>query len=348
VLADDVLGRIALDALGAGVPIDHNAVGIEHEQRVVDHAGDERAELVRGFAQLLLRHLPLGDVAGDLGKADQPIILVADGVDLDQRPEAAAVFAHAPAFAFEMALARGRLQHPRRHADGAVFRRVETREMLADDFVGGIAFEPLSARIPTHDHAARVEHVDGVILDRLDQQAKPALAVVERFLRLAPFGDIPGDNRKAHGAAVSGAHRLRQRGGPKSRSILAGTPSLMLGAAGKPRPRQELPGNIRSPILDPEEKGKVLTDDFAGAVEVDLFGAPVPGADHAFGVDQIDGIVGEGVNQELEPLGIRELLDGTGEAQFHYWSLCYSPDVYITRKYITCRVKPGNDEIGYT
>src|SRR6185312_13936546 len=170
---------------------------------------------------------------------------------------------------------------------------------------------------PTDDHAARVEHVDGVILDRLDQHAKAALAVVQRVLRLAALGDVAGDNGKANGAAIMGTNRLHRRGDPEPGAVLADPPSLVLGAAGQPRPRQELPGKIGGPVFGPEKQRKVLTDDLTGAVEIDLFGAQIPGADNAFGVDQIDGVVGQGIEQEFKPTGVGQLLDGTGKAEFH-------------------------------
>src|SRR6185436_14102489 len=44
VLADDLVGAVALDALGAGVPGDHPARGIEHEDGVVPDAVHHQAE----------------------------------------------------------------------------------------------------------------------------------------------------------------------------------------------------------------------------------------------------------------------------------------------------------------
>ena len=35
-LADDFLGLVSLDALGAGIPVRHMTFGIEHEDRVID------------------------------------------------------------------------------------------------------------------------------------------------------------------------------------------------------------------------------------------------------------------------------------------------------------------------
>src|SRR5262249_61363071 len=82
-------------------------------------AADQGAELAGGFAQRLLGHLPLGDVASDFGKADQFIVLIADRIDLHRRPEPAAVLAHAPALLLVMAVARRGFKNARRQAGHA-------------------------------------------------------------------------------------------------------------------------------------------------------------------------------------------------------------------------------------
>jgi hypothetical protein len=51
VLADDFLGRVALDSLGADVPGDHHAIRIEHEDRVLAHAFDQQPEPLLAAAQ---------------------------------------------------------------------------------------------------------------------------------------------------------------------------------------------------------------------------------------------------------------------------------------------------------
>ena len=43
-LADDFLGRVSLDGLGAAIPAHDAARGIEHEQRIVAHRLDEDAK----------------------------------------------------------------------------------------------------------------------------------------------------------------------------------------------------------------------------------------------------------------------------------------------------------------
>ena len=100
-------------------------VGIEHEQGVIGDAPDQGLELAGGFAQRLLRHLPLGNVAGDFGEADQSVVLIADRVDLHRRPEPAAVLAHAPAFRLVMAVTCRSFQNARRQAGHAIVPRVK-------------------------------------------------------------------------------------------------------------------------------------------------------------------------------------------------------------------------------
>ena len=100
----------------------------------------ERVELLR-FRELLLHLLELelrlaalGNVAGDLGEADEIAVLV-DGVDDDAGPEEGAVLAHAPAFLFIPALFPGNSQGALRLAVHAVDFGIEAGEVLPDDFV---------------------------------------------------------------------------------------------------------------------------------------------------------------------------------------------------------------------
>src|SRR5207248_7938754 len=128
-LADDVLGRIALDALGAGVPVGHPPFWVEHEDGVIGDSLDEDPEGALGLEQRLLGLALLGHVAGNLGEADQLALLVPYRIDDDARPETRAVLAHAPAFALELALVARGLEHLFGHACLAVLVRVEGREM---------------------------------------------------------------------------------------------------------------------------------------------------------------------------------------------------------------------------
>ena len=62
--------------------------------------------------------------------------------------------------------------------------------MLADDFIGRIAFDPLRSGIPVGHDAVRIEHIDGIVDHPLDQQPKAALAIDKRVN--VPIGSVPG------------------------------------------------------------------------------------------------------------------------------------------------------------
>ena len=62
-------------------------------------------------------------------------------------------------------------------------RRIEAREVLADDLVGPVALEPLGPGVPGEDVASRVEHEDRVVPDALDEEPKALLALPQFFCR---------------------------------------------------------------------------------------------------------------------------------------------------------------------
>ena len=174
--ADDLAGAVALHPRRARIPTADAAGGVEHEDRVVDHALDQQAELFLAAPQRLLGHPAFGDVAGDLGEAHQRAGLVADGADHHAGPEAGAVLAHAPALRLEAALVQGGGERPLRHPGGAVLIRVEGGEMPADDLLGPVALEARGSGIPAADDPVRVEQIDRVIGDTVDQELEPPFA----------------------------------------------------------------------------------------------------------------------------------------------------------------------------
>src|SRR6185369_8018638 len=97
------------------------------------------AVLVLAAAKRLLGRAPFGAVAGQLAEAAQLAALVAQGGQHDAGPEARAVLAHAPALVLAAPLGRGHPQLPLGPARGHVLGRVEARDVLADDLVGGPA-----------------------------------------------------------------------------------------------------------------------------------------------------------------------------------------------------------------
>src|SRR6185312_17461521 len=103
------------------------------------------------LAERLLRGVALGQIAGELGKADELALVAEQAVDDDIGPEAAAVLAHAPALGLEPALGERRLERALRHAQRLVLRRVQHREMLPDGFVGAVKLDARGAEIPRAD-----------------------------------------------------------------------------------------------------------------------------------------------------------------------------------------------------
>ncbi len=162
----------------------------DHLKQVVEVVGDAASELAErfhllrlgqgglGLLKLLFGFLPLADISGHLGEADDLAAVIANCVDNDVGPERAAILALAQALGFPASLAGSCSQTPGRYARGGVLGRIEPAEMRPDDLVGCIAFDTLRPGVPARDAAFRVEHVDGVVGHALHQQAELLLAAL--------------------------------------------------------------------------------------------------------------------------------------------------------------------------
>jgi hypothetical protein len=170
VSADDLCRAPATDALRAAVPAGDVAVRVECEDAVVADAVDQQPEPLLALAHHLLGPAPLAEVASDLGEADEFPLRVAKRRDDDVGPELRSVLPNAPALILHRALSLGNLQLALRLPALLILRRIEDREVLADDLLRRITLEPLGARVPRDDVAGGIEREDGVIVDRLDQQ----------------------------------------------------------------------------------------------------------------------------------------------------------------------------------
>ena len=51
--------------------------------------------------------------------------------------------------------------------------------MATQDLAAGIAFDALRARVPVDDMSIRIEHINGVVRDSVDQQLKTTFRVLE-------------------------------------------------------------------------------------------------------------------------------------------------------------------------
>ena len=82
--------------------------------------------------------------------------------------------------------------------------------MLADDLLVRVALEALRASVPARDPTLRIEHVDGVVLDALNQQAEALLTLIERFLGGLALAQVAGDLGIANELAILTADRVDQ------------------------------------------------------------------------------------------------------------------------------------------
>src|SRR6185312_3213498 len=199
---DEVLSGLSIDGRYAGDVEQRNGRGRLHhlvEQHVhqllsalaVERA-DERYEQDsgpylhhrdRGHLENLLRlpadfvlGLPASrQVAGYLAEAAQPAFLVAQGRDDDVGPESRAVLAYPPTLVLEAPLLRGHFELHLGLAVLQVLRRIEAREVLADDLVGLPALQALGGRIPGEYVTTRVQGDDRVVPDVVDEQAHELL-----------------------------------------------------------------------------------------------------------------------------------------------------------------------------
>ena len=294
-----------------GQALAHQFEARQHRhQQVVEVVGDAAGQLpdrlhllrlqqrvTRRF-ELLLRFLALGDVAGDLGEADQLAVVVVDRVDDDMGPEPAAVLADALALFFKPAVLRGGAQCFLRGAGFAIFLRVELGKVGADDLLGLIALDALRPEIPADDVAFGIEHVDGVIGNALHQQPELLLASPERLFGGSALGEVARNLGKAEQRSRGIADRVDDDIGPEPGAVLADAPALAfelaLAGGGGQRAGRQPP----APILLGVETREVLAEDFLARVALEALGARVPACHDAGGVQHVDGVVRHRFDQE--------------------------------------------------
>ena len=198
---------------------DLRVAGNDHQQ-VVEVVGDAAGELADRLHFLRLRELLarlferdlrlalLGDVAHQLGEADQLARLAADRVHHNAGEEAAAVLAHQPEIALELALARRGDERLVGDVVLALLLGQEDAEMAADDLVGLVTLDALGAVVPAAHAPVGVEHVDRVIARAPEQQAVVLLGFAQGLLGLLALGDVDADAEHAHGTAIAAADHL--------------------------------------------------------------------------------------------------------------------------------------------
>ncbi len=287
-----------------------------HHQQIVEivrHAAGQLADrlqllrldqrLARLF-QRALRFMFFGDVAGDLGEADQFALVVPDRVDHHMGPEERAVLSDPPCFILKAPGCDRGLQAALRLASRLILLAIEAREMLTDDLVRPIALDALRAGIPARDMARRVEHVDRIVRDALDQQLELLLAAPQRFGGGFSLAQIPRDLGVAEQFARRGPDRVDHHMRPEPAALLVDPPVLGFEpalAAGLRQLRFRHRGGAVFIDVDP---GEVLPDDLGRRVSHAALRAGVPAGDDPRRVQHVDGVVGDAFDeQSITPVG---------------------------------------------
>src|SRR5579871_4377180 len=125
------------------------------------------------------------------------------------------------------------------------------------------------------------------------------LHLLELELSLVALGDVAGDFRETHQPAVF-VDRIDDDARPEERAILADAPAVFLVAALFPgnseRARRLAVGAVGFGV----EAGKMFAQDFLGGIALDALAPDIPARDDATGVEHIERIVRNTLDQEAE------------------------------------------------
>src|SRR5207245_3595237 len=113
---------------------------------------------------------PVADVAATRAESDQPAVLTTEGGDDLVGPVATAVHPHAPAFILETPGRRRHRQLLIGLASLDVLGRIEALEVASEDLLGAVPLDLLGAPIPRLDPAIDVQHVDGELVDGVEEE----------------------------------------------------------------------------------------------------------------------------------------------------------------------------------
>ncbi len=228
---------VVLDG-GVWFPV-HDVQGVEDRgQGVAQLMGQDGQELVfflirlgQGLgpvAQLLLHLLLLGLIAHHLDEAPQRAAVVPQGGGDAAAEEVGAVLAHMPPIVARPALGEGRLEFLLGDSLLDVLRREEPDGFLAEDLGFLVTQEPLRTGIPTRHPLLGIEQDDGVVLDRLDEQAERLPRFDQRLKVGRPMR--LGEVRGVLARVVAGG-RFHPRGGNRSKQHALSLYDLGHGAA---------------------------------------------------------------------------------------------------------------------
>src|ERR1019366_2561986 len=209
-IAEQLLAR-RIEGLDLSEPVDQNDA--------VDDRLDYCVDPLPGLADHLLGAAALGDIAGHLGKADQMPMFVFQGFYNQVGPEPASVLAPPPGVRFEAPFALGNFEIALGLTAPDFFFRIEFAKVAAKNFTGRELLEPLRTGVPGGDVTGKIEHIDGVIGDAVDERTVVVLAVAHRLSGARALRKVANDADE-DGFAVT----LRPSNGQihrKGRTVLA-------------------------------------------------------------------------------------------------------------------------------
>ena len=156
-----------------------------------------------------------------------------------------------------------------RQAGRTIFRRVEAREMLADNFFRSVALQALGTGVPGGDESPRIEREDGVIGDAFDQQ--PVV-----LLHLASLGQIARDFAETDQLPAVVIQPCDHHIRPEACAVLANAPIFVFKAATAGRLLQFEIGLARAPLALGIKDREVLSDDLLCLVALEALSSRIP------------------------------------------------------------------------
>ena len=187
-LADDLVGDVAEQALGADVPAGDAPLQVEREDRVLARVVDDQAQPLLRLAQRLLGVAPVADVEDDRDRRRRPVVGVEHRRHRRAHPDDAAVAAHVALLHLERRAVAGEAAE-RLDVPGLVVGMDERERRRADQRLGRAPGDQREAGVGERDPAVEVEVGDAGRGLR-DDGAKERLRLAQRFADAAPLADV--------------------------------------------------------------------------------------------------------------------------------------------------------------
>jgi hypothetical protein len=169
--------------------------------------------------------------------------------------------------------------------------------MLPDDLFCGVTLQAAGSRIPSRDTAARIQAVDRVIDDGVDEVVEALFGEAKLFFGGSPGGKIARDFAKPSQTTNLVAKRGDDDVGPEARTVFTKPPPFIFDPsdfAGGLELTDRLAGGDVFGAIKP---GEMLADDLARCVSVDLLCTRVPRGDPSFVIQHEDRVVGDTVDE---------------------------------------------------